>query len=515
LRKLNSICPYFALPCHLQRHRISPHKRANQSIIRALIFPLTTAIIVPIRKESSIQLRNDDTIAAIITPPGDGGLGAIRIAGPESLKIVNRVFRPRDRRESALQPFHLYHGYIMDKNGAVIDEVTTVVMPEGRSYTGQLQAEIFCHGGQFVLRRILEEILRQNARPAEPGEFTRRAFLSGRIDLARAEAVADLVASKTTYAYNVARNNLLGRLSQEIDSVRNKIIDLLADIEAAVDYPEEALETAGNQTLETSLREIIGNLKNLIESYRSGRIIKEGFKIAITGRPNAGKSSLFNLLLNQNRAIVASIPGTTRDYLSEWIDLDGLAVQLTDTAGLRGKAGVIEKAGQASAQKIIEESDLVIWLVDITRKGWKKEIPADLKNLSNRIILLLYNKIDKAKRDVKASLKSIDFSVPSFPVSCLTGEGMTDFRRYLKTVTSAEFPDLTDRLVITSERHQVKLKNASRHFKKARLSLKKQLSPELTAFDLRQGLNEIDEITGRVYNEQVLDRIFSRFCIGK
>lgn len=480
-----------------------------------MIFPRAAAIIVPLRKEPPIQFTNDDTIAAIITPPGDGGLGAIRIAGPESLRIVNRVFRPSEHPDSPLRPFHLYHGYIMDNNGVVIDEVTAAVMPEGRSYTGQLQAEIFCHGGQFVLRRILEEILRQDARPAEPGEFTRRAFLSGRIDLTRAEAVADLVASKTAYAYNVARNNLLGRLSHEIDSLRTKIIDLLAEIEASVDYPEEALETSTNQTLIQSLREVIATIDNLLISYRSGRIIKEGFKIAIAGRPNAGKSSLFNLLLNQNRAIVASIPGTTRDYLSEWIDLDGLAVQLTDTAGLRGRAGVIEKAGQASAQKIIEESDLVIWLVDIGRQGWKKEIPADLKNLSNRHILLLYNKIDKAKRDVRANLKSIDFSVPSFPVSCLTREGMTDFRSYLKTVTSAEFPDLTDRLVITSERHQMKLKNACRHFKKALLSLKKQLSPELTAFDLRQGLNEIDEITGRVYNEQILDRIFSRFCIGK
>lgn len=480
-----------------------------------MIFPLTTAIIVTIRKESSIQIRNDDTIAAIITPPGEGGIGAIRIAGPETSKILTRIFRPGETRDTTLRPFHLYYGHIVDNDGDVIDEVTAAVMPEGHSYTGQLQAEIFCHGGQFVLRRILEEILHKNARAAEPGEFTRRAFLSGKIDLARAEAVADLVASKTDYSYRVARNNLLGRLSLEIDSVRNAIIDLLAEIEAAVDYPEEGLETAGYPALVRSLGETIKTIENLTKSYRSGRIIKEGFKIAIAGRPNAGKSSLFNLLLNQNRAIVAPIPGTTRDYLSEWIDLDGLAVQLTDTAGLRGKAGIIEKAGQASAQRIIEESNLVIWLIDITRKGWQKEIQADLKSLSNRNILLLYNKIDIAKKLHGETLKSPDFPHPRFPVSCLTGEGIADFRRHLKTVTSAELPDLTDRLVITSERHQTKLKNACRHFKKALQSLKKQLSPELTAFDLRQGLNEIDEITGRVYNEQILDRIFSRFCIGK
>ncbi len=404
----------------------------------------------------------------------------------------------------------------MDKGGNIIDEVTLVEMPDGKSYTGQKQAEIFCHGGQYILRRILKEILDYGVRPAEPGEFTRRAFLSGRIDLAKAEAVADLIASKTEFAYSAARKNLLGKLSERIDDLRNRAINLLAEIEASVDYPEEDLEIAEKNKMTEDLAYIIEEATGLIETYRSGKIIREGFKIVIAGQPNAGKSSLFNILLNQNRAIVAPIPGTTRDYLTEWIDLDGWMVSVTDTAGLRGKAGIIEKAGQKSTEKIIKDSDLIIWIVDITRPKWQVEAVRDLAKLPSKSPkMLLYNKIDKLKGNRKSIGGRKNYSSKGIEISCLTGDGLGKLKKELIRIIQSDIPDLTDRMVLTSERHKKKLEAAVKYFNRAGKGIKKSLSPELIAFELRQGINEIDEITGRIYNEEILDRIFARFCIGK
>jgi|WetSurMetagenome_2_1015567.scaffolds.fasta_scaffold80079_2 tRNA modification GTPase len=428
---------------------------------------------------------------------------------------MEKIFRRADHDTASFAPFHLYYGFIVDTRGDVIDEVTMVEMPAGHSYTGQSQAEIFCHGGQFVLRRILEEIFRYEVRPAEPGEFTRRAFLAGRIDLARAEAVAEMVSAKTEYAYSTAKHNLLGRLSEKIDTIRIKAIDILAEIEASVDYPEEELEVADKEKWADIIGSIISDIKKLIETYKAGRIIKEGYRIAIAGRPNAGKSSLFNLLLNQNRAIVSPTPGTTRDYLVEWIDLNGFAVSLTDTAGLRKNPGLIEKAGQKSAMEIMEDSDLVIWIIDITEKNWKRQLKDDLKKIQNRNILLLLNKIDVVKRKEKSSINMTQNELNDILFSCQTGDGLVELRTELLKRICDNGPDLTDRLVVTSVRHKNKLEQAVKYFKRGFKNIRKNESPELVVFELRQAVNEIDEITGRIYNEEILDRIFERFCIGK
>jgi len=387
-----------------------------------------------------------------------------------------------------------------------------VEMPHGQSYTAQKQAEIFCHGGQFVLRQVLNEILKHNARPAEPGEFTRRAFLAGRIDLARAEAVADLIASKTEYSYNTAKGNLLGRMSELIDKIRQQSIVLMAEIEASIDYPEEEIETAEHKRLLDSIDNIMLQAGELVDSYQAGQIIKEGYKIAVAGRTNAGKSSLFNLMLNQSRAIVAPSPGTTRDYLTEWIDLDGVAVSITDTAGLRSRAGLVEKAGQMSASNIIEQSDLVIWIVDISRRRWKSEIAKDITELPDRNkILVVLNKTDK----VDSFDKKLAGKISGLPLSCKTGNGFKLLRKRLISRINKNMPDLTDRLVVTSARHKKKLENFLAAFKRARQNIVAAESPELIAFELHRGINEIDEITGRIYNEEILENIFSRFCIGK
>jgi len=403
----------------------------------------------------------------------------------------------------------------VDTQGHIIDEVTLVEMPEGQSYSGQRQAEIFCHGGQYVLKRILAEIFNHGPRPAEPGEFTRRAFLAGRIDLARAEAVADLIASKTEFSYNSAKNNLIGKLSGQIEMIRNRVIELLAEIEANIDHPEEDIESSDQNIMTNELSQIINEIGELADSYRSGRIIREGFKIAIAGRPNAGKSSLFNLLLNQNRAIVAPIPGTTRDYLTEWIDLDGIAVSITDTAGLRKSNGIIERAGQKSATDIMNNSDLILWMVDITRGSWKRDLKKDLTKIPNRVKILLFNKIDKCEKINLLNIGRIDDGLEGVKFSCVTKAGFRELRKEMISHINCQMPDLTDALVITSERHKKKFNNALKYLKRAIAGFKRNDTPELISFEIRLGINEIDEITGRVYNEDILDSIFSRFCIGK
>lgn len=466
--------------------------------------------------ENNDHTYDREAIAAIITPPGEGGIGAIRIAGYGSHEVLGKVFRPAHSPTAKLEKFKLYYGYIVDKKGDVLDEVTAVTMPEGESYTGQEQAEIFCHGGTVVLRTILAEISRHSVRPAEPGEFTRRAFLNGRIDLARAEAVAELIGSKTEYSYTAARKNLLGELSGYIDDLREKAILLLAEIEAGVDYPEEYLETADGERLVSSCAGIIAGIDSLVKTYRGGKIIREGFKVAIAGRPNAGKSSLFNLLLNQTRAIVAPVPGTTRDYLTEWIDLEGAAVSLTDTAGLRRKSGQIEKAGQAAALEIMDHTDLIIWIADISRGRWVAEVEKDMEKLPYRDkLLIVLNKADLVE-DCEKERKKLGKSVyEGHCLSCKTKKGLEKLRKSLNEKIHSEMPDLTDSLVVTSERHKQKLDSAREAFERAEGLLKGNETPELVAFEIRQGIAAIDEITGRIYNEEILDRIFASFCIGK
>jgi len=412
----------------------------------------------------------------------------------------------------------MYYGHIINAKGDIIDEVTMVEMPAGKSYTGQAQAEIFCHGGQYILKQILQEIYSLGARPAEPGEFTRQAFLTGRIDLARAEAVAEMINSKTEYSYRAARNNLIGEFSQQIDSLRDKAILLLAEIEASIDYPEENLETAEkNRQLELT-ENIIKELDSLIESYRSGKIIKEGFRIAIAGRPNAGKSSLFNLMLNQNRAIVAPSPGTTRDYLTEWIELDGLAVSITDTAGLRKSKSTVEIRGQAFSEKLMGESDLIIWIADISEKNWRRKLDHDLKLLEKyRNIQIIFNKIDLIDKISHKKLienSYVEAKQPLF-ISCKTKIGLKSLKKALTSQINKAMPDLTDCLIVTSERQKKKLADSLKLFRSVDRGIRNDISPELIAFDLRQAIGAIDEITGRVYTEEILDKIFSQFCIGK
>ncbi len=401
----------------------------------------------------------------------------------------------------------LRYGHFVSARGETLDEVMAVFMPHGKSYTGLEQAEIFCHGGRRIVRLILEELINGGARAAQPGEFTRLAFLNGRIDLAKAEAVAEIIAANTDSSYRAGREHLLGAYAEHIEEMREQLVAVLADIEASIDFSEEDIDTGTNVQAAKLLMGVEKEIGELINSYTGGRIINEGFKIAIGGRPNAGKSSLFNLLLRQERALVNPEAGTTRDYLSEWIELEGFAVNLIDTAGLRAEGSQLEKEGQARAEEIIKEADLILWMFDLSEKGWEASLEHDLERLGEGAIVLIGNKIDisRSPRCAPDALK----------ISCMTRKGLKDLRKEILLRIQDQMPDLTSGLVVTSARHKQKLAAARKGIARARRKLKDNESPEITAFELRQGIEALDEITGRVYNEEILGKIFSSFCIGK
>jgi len=391
-----------------------------------------------------------------------------------------------------------------------VDEVMGVYMPEGRSYTGLEQVEIFCHGGAHVVNLILKQLIASGARAAEPGEFTKLAFLSGRIDLSHAEAVAEIISANTEMSYKAAREQLLGHYTEHIEQLRAQLISLLADTEASIDFPEDDINPAQTEKLLEQCRTIIDSLNELLASYDGGRILKEGFKVVIAGRPNAGKSSLFNLLLKNERALVTPTAGTTRDYLSEWIDIEGYAVNLIDTAGLRSGGGAIEKAGQDSARKLIDQADLLIWIFDLSKRSWSSELESDLGKYESRTVLTVANKCDLV------STQHINADRNSFRLSCKTSAGLDELRRAIAEQIKKNIQDMTDGIIVTSARHRDKLSKTVSFLSEALENLEVGGTEyELVAFDIREAINQIDEITGRIYNDEILGQIFSTFCIGK
>ncbi len=410
-------------------------------------------------------------------------------------------------------PLRMRLGRFIDNAGEMIDEVTAVFMPEGRSYTTLEQVEIFCHGGYQIVRSIQDVLIKAGARMAEPGEFTRLAFLNGRIDLAQAEAVADLIAAHTKRSSEVARVHLAGAYSEHVGSMRHELVTVLAEIEAGIDFPEEGIEPADKRRLAASLGRLQLELLSLAETYRGGQILREGFRLVIAGRPNAGKSSLFNLLLKKQRALVMDSPGTTRDYLSEWIDLEGIAVNLIDTAGLREGGEAVEKAGQEQARELLLSGDLVLWLIVVSVPSWGDLLEHDLKDLNNPTTMLVGNKIDVAQSDQVALLSEV--RPDSGGLSCMTGEGLVQLVERLAVFVTNSLPDLTQGAIVTSARHQQKLSLAAESTAASIENLSEGSDLELVALELRQAMTAIDEITGRIYNEEILAEVFSRFCVGK
>ena len=457
-----------------------------------------------------------DTIAAIATPPGVGGIGLIRISGPSAEGIARRLFRP-SRPLAALLSHHLYHGEIVAPDtGSTLDDVLAAFMKAPHTYTGEDTLEISCHGGPLILRTVLDEIFRAGARPAERGEFTKRAFLNDRLDLSQAEAVLDLVTAQTREGVAAAAGRLKGKLSARIATIRGAIIDLLAGIEASIDFSAEdgIVEAPGGAF--TGFQAPIDDLNVLAATYRRGRITREGVGIVIAGRPNVGKSSLLNRLLGEKRAIVTPIPGTTRDFIEEAVDIGGMPVRLTDTAGIRPPENAIEKEGIDLVWERLAAADAVLFLLD----GSMALTPEDrelLAKIQEKAVIPVINKSDLPQHIDGEALAALLPGTAPLPIriSAKYGNGIEDLAAAIREMFLGQPAEETTEMMIAHLRHKVALEQAAERLMRARDGLRDGIAPELAALEVREALDALGEITGRTTAQEVIERIFAKFCVGK
>ncbi len=441
-----------------------------------------------------------DTIAAIATPLGVGAVSLLRVSGPGAEALAEAVFRGR---AGGLRPRVQHFGQIVDAAGAKVDDVLLTFFPGPGSYTGEPVVEIGCHGGVLVTRRVLGRLLEAGARLAEPGEFTRRAFLNGRMDLTQAEAVMDLINARTDLALRAAADQLEGRLGERVGAVRELLLDLLAHVEAYIDFPEEDIDPETGAALLVRLDSARGIIAELLATAGQGRILREGVRTVIYGRPNVGKSSLLNRLLGVERAIVSATPGTTRDTIEEVINLRGLPLRLVDTAGVRATADALEEEGIARTRRNVEQADLVLHVVDASAPPE----PEDAAFADARALLVL-NKVDLGVHPGWEAASGVR-------LSCASGSGLEALGEAIFERAMGGGPALGDAIVAINARHQACLRRAATDADAARAALEAGLSSELVAVDLRAALDAIGEIVGRADTEEVLGRIFATFCLGK
>lgn len=457
-----------------------------------------------------------DTIAAIATPPGVGGIGLIRVSGPSAEPIGRRLFRP-SRRLAAFVSHHLTHGEIVSpRTGAVLDDVLVAFMKGPYTYTGEDILEISCHGGPLILRTVLEEILAAGARPAQRGEFTKRAFLNERLDLSQAEAVLDLITAQTRRGMAAAASRLKGDLSERIGDFRSAVIDLLAVVEASIDFSaEDGVESLPGDPLQP-FQPLIDAITALAATYRRGRITREGVRVVIAGRPNVGKSSLLNRLLGEKRAIVTPIPGTTRDFIEEAVDIEGIAVRLTDTAGIRQPENAIEQEGIALVWERLAAADAVLLLLDgsATLTAEDRELLADREGTP---LLAVVNKADLPQRLDVGEIAGLlpETAHPPIRISAKYGDGIEELTAAIRETILAAPAEEEPEAMIAHLRHKTALERAAAGITRARDSLRDRSAPELAALELREALEALGEITGGNAPEEVIERIFTRFCVGK
>ena len=457
-----------------------------------------------------------DTIAAISTPPGEGGISIVRLSGPEAIRIAHSVFRPArpDKSPTRVRSHTIIYGHIVDpQSNRIIDEVLLSVMRAPYTYTREDIVEINCHGGAVVTAKVLDLLLRQGARLAEPGEFTKRAFLNGRIDLSQAEAVIDLIRAKTDLSLKAAANMLLGGLSEKIRKLRNSIAQILAEIEASIDFPDEDLDFMPPDEIMERLNAAAEEMKRLLETAKEGRILREGVRAVIAGKPNVGKSSLLNRLLSEERAIVTDIPGTTRDSIEEYINIGGIPVRIIDTAGIRLTTDPVELEGVKRSKRMIEMADLVLAMFDSSQELTEEDFEL-LKLISDKPALIVMNKIDLPSR-----ISSEDLAKHSnrriVRISALKEIGMDELKAEIVKLITGGRVIPSDPSVAINLRHRDALRRALESLSYAMDSIGRGEPPELIAVDLRGALNCLGEIVGAVTSEEILDRIFSQFCIGK
>lgn len=455
-----------------------------------------------------------DTIAAISSAAGNSGIGIIRVSGDEAIEVVDKIFRPanKNKKLANVESHTVHYGHIMDGD-KTLDQVLVIVMKNPHSYTGEDTVEIDCHGGMLILKKVLDLVLKNGARTAEPGEFTKRAFLNGRIDLSQAEAVMDLINSKNDFALNSSIEQLKGGVSDAIKDIRKDIIYHIAFIESALDDPEHISLDGYDEEITEMLNENINKISKLVNSFDNGRIMKEGIKTVILGKPNAGKSSLLNLMLGEDRAIVTDIEGTTRDTLEENINFNGLSLKIIDTAGIRDTEDLVERIGVNKAKEIAKEGDLIIYVVDGSREldDNDREI---IKLINDKQAIILVNKSDMDTVINIDDLKK-DSNRDVILFSAKNGEGMDQLEEEIRNMFYSGKVTYNDQVYITNARHKEALENALESLKQVKNSVDAGMPEDFYSIDLMDAYTDLGLIIGESVEDDLVNEIFSKFCMGK
>ncbi|MHB1275195.1 MAG: tRNA uridine-5-carboxymethylaminomethyl(34) synthesis GTPase MnmE [Candidatus Humimicrobiaceae bacterium] len=457
---------------------------------------------------------NDDTIAALSTRAGESAVNIIKISGSDSIKIADKIFESKAKvKLCELKTYKMLYGNII-YNREIIDEVLVSIMRSPGSYTREDVIEINCHGGLAAVNKILDIIIKNGARLAEPGEFTKRAFLNGRIDLSQVEAISDIISAKTENSLKIAANNLSGTLSKEIKKIRKNLLDIIINIEASIDFIEEDLEIFPYDEILTKTKNIFDELIELIKNEEKGEIIKNGIKIAIIGKPNVGKSSLLNLIAKKEKAIVTSIPGTTRDAVEEILYLNGIPVILTDTAGIRESKNIIEKIGVKKSINEIEKADILITIIDNSRKLTEDDIRILEKTKEKKHIVCL-NKIDEKSKVNKSELEKYIKKESILEISVLKNKGIDTLEEKIRDLTIGKDKFGIEEKIIINKRQKISILNAKDSIENAIEAMKNKMSEEFLALDLRRAYILMGDVIGENTKEDILNAIFSKFCVGK
>jgi tRNA modification GTPase len=467
---------------------------------------------------------SDDTICAVATPAGEGGIGIVRLSGSDALTIATRIVRLRSRRPLESTPSHTLHladilepEAVSGSEGRLIDEGLVVFMKGPRSFTAEDVVEIHCHGSALVLARVVEACVSAGARIAQPGEFTKRAFLNGRLDLTQAEAVLDTIKATSEVGLKVAQRHLRGELGRLVDRLRTRILGMLAQVEAGIDFAGEDLSFIGQTALIASLQELLVEMHVLLDTAKSGRLLREGARIVILGRPNVGKSSLLNRLVGADRAIVTDIPGTTRDVIEESVVWEGLMVTLVDTAGLRDTTDLVEQEGIKRTRAARQEADLALYVLDAAELT-DATLDTYLSAPDVRPDMVLINKTDLAEAAALIRLTGLVEERTQrrvLQVSARTGAGLEELKRSIRSLLAHTSLEANEGVLLTNVRHRLALERAATSIREALDATRQCIAPEFVAMDLRGAADALGEITGAITSDEILDTIFSQFCIGK
>ncbi|KXZ40756.1 tRNA modification GTPase [Alkalithermobacter thermoalcaliphilus JW-YL-7 = DSM 7308] len=457
----------------------------------------------------------EDTIAAIATPAGEGGIGIVRMSGDKSLDILKNIFKSISGKElDDYKPRTLIYGHIQEGE-KVIDEVLVAYMKGPYSYTREDIVEINCHGGFLSVKKILELVLKKGARLAEPGEFTKRAFLNGRIDLSQAEAVIDVIRAKTDLSYNIAQGQLGGNLSNEIKSLRNRLTQMLAHIEVTLDFSEEEeIDSITYETLYDSAIKLRQDMKKLYDTSETGKIMRDGLKTAIIGKPNVGKSSLLNAILKESRAIVTDIPGTTRDVIEEFVNIKGIPLKIIDTAGIRETEDIVEKIGVERSKEFLQMADLIIFMLDASRELSKEDIQI-MEDIKEKKAIVIINKTDLPQKIDEDIIRKYVQDKRIIKISIKERLGLSDLEdQIVDMVYKGDLVQNND-LMITNVRHKNALEKAISSLEDAIVAIKDKMFLDFISVDIKNAWDYLGEVTGDTVSEELIDVIFRDFCIGK